>query len=108
MFKSTIGQNDLGELYDNLFSLGIIIDIDVLKCKDQCLKLIQALAMLIIKFKHISSLIICLRNFHKILLGLGADELLHLLIASLNSSFEKGFHLETSFKEISSKISILI
>ena len=108
ILSSTIKQKDLGESYNDLFSFGIIIDVNVLKCKGQCPKLIWTLAMLIIELKHISSLIICLSIFHEILLGPGADELLHLLMAFLNSSLENGFHSETGFKGISSNISILM
>jgi len=106
--SSTIKQKDLDELYNDLFGFGIIIDVNVLKCKDQCPKLIQALAILITELKHISSLIICLSIFYEILSGPGADELLHLLMAFLNSSLENGFYSETGFKGISSNISILI
>ena len=102
MLSSMIGQKDLDESYNDLFGFGIIIDINVLKCKGQCPKLIQTLAMLIIEFKHTSSFIIHLRIFHKILSGLGANELLHLPMTSLNSSFEKCFHSETDFEGISS------
>ena len=51
MFNNTIGQKDLGESYNDLFGLEIIIDVDNLKCKGQCPRLIQALVMLIIKVK---------------------------------------------------------
>ena len=87
MFRNTIGQNNLDELYNDLFSLEIIIDVNVLKYNSQCSKLIQTLAMLIIEFKQTSPLIIYLRIFHEILLSPGADKLLHLLMVSLNSSF---------------------
>jgi len=54
-----------------------------------------------------SSLINLLRSLHEILSGPGADKLLHLLIALLNSSFEKGAYSETGFDGISSKILVL-
>jgi len=70
MFSSIIGQKDLGDLYDDLFSFGIIINVNVLK------------------------LITLLRSLYKILSSQEADELLYLLIAVLNSFFENGFHSE--------------
>jgi len=63
--------------------------------------------MLIMNIKQNSSLINLLRNLHKILSSLGADELLYLLIALLNSSFEKGIHSATGLDRISSKMSVL-
>jgi len=64
--------------------------------------------MLIIEVKQSLLLIICFRIFHEILSSSGADELLHLLMAFLNFSFEKGFHMEIGFEEISSNISMFI
>ena len=42
ILRRTIGLNDLGELYDFLLDLGIMIMVDFLKCKDQYSKLIIA------------------------------------------------------------------
>jgi len=42
-----MGQKDLGESYDNLFSLEIITIVDILKWEDHSPRLMQALAMLI-------------------------------------------------------------
>jgi len=64
--------------------------------------------MLIIEVKQSLLLIIHFRIFHEILSSPEANELLYLLMAFLNSSFQKGFHMETSFEEISSNISMLI
>ena len=75
-----MSQKDLSKLYDNLFSLGIIINVKVL---------------------------ILLRSLYEILSGLGADKSLHLLIALLNSSFKNSFQLETCLDKILSKISVL-
>ena len=108
VLSNTIGWKDLGELYDDLFSLGMIIDVNDLKCKDKCPKLIQALAMLIMEVKQSSSLIIHLKIFHKILSSLGADKSLYLLIAFLNSYFKKDFQSQTGFEGILFNISILI
>ena len=63
MFKSTIGQNNLGESYNDLLGLEIMINIDMLKCKDQYPRFIQVLAMLIIESRHGSLLIIHLKCF---------------------------------------------
>ena len=48
--------------------------------------------MLTILFKHLSSLTTSLRCFHKVQSGLGADELLHLSMAIVNSFLEKVFN----------------
>ena len=66
------------------------------------------LAILIIFFKQLISLTTALRCFHKTLLGPGADKLLHLLIALVNSSFKKEGQIDNSFNEISFKIFMLI
>jgi len=108
VLSNIIGQKNLGESYNDLFDLEMIIDVNDLKYKGQCPKLIQTLVMLIMEIKQSLSLIIHLRIFHKILSGLGADESLHFLMAFLNSSFKKGFQSETGFKEISFNILILI
>ena len=60
--------------------------------------------MLIMNIKQNSSLINLLRSLHEILSGPEANKPLHLLIALLNFSFEKGAHSETGFDGISSKI----
>jgi len=81
---------------------------DDLKCNSQWPRLIHTLAILMIFFKHPVSLTTTLRCFHKTLLGLEVDELLHLLMAFVNISFEKRDHAKRSFDEISSKIFVLI
>ena len=63
MFKSTIGQKNLGESYNDLLGLEIMINIDMLKCKDQYPRFIQVLVMLIIESRHGSLLIIHLKCF---------------------------------------------
>ena len=88
----------MGELNNDLFGFGMIINVDNLTCDGQCPKLMQALAMLMTLFKI----------FHEILSGPGTEESLHLLMAFLNSSFKKESYSTTSFEEISFKISMLI
>jgi len=77
-----------------LLGFGIMMDKDALKCDSQCSKLIQALVMLMMLSKHLSSLMTSLRCFHEILSGPGAEKLLYLLIAIINSFLEKEFHDE--------------
>ena len=77
-----------------LLGLGMIMDNNALKCDGQCPKLTQILAMLMILLKHLSSLTTCLRCFHEILSGSGADKLLHLSIAIINSFLKKEFYSE--------------
>ena len=90
MLNSTIGQKDLEESYNNLFSFEMIINVEVLKWEDQCPRLIQILVMLIMDIKQNLSLINILRSLYEVLSNPGADESLHLLIALLNSSFKDG------------------
>jgi len=63
---------------------------DVLKCDSQWPKLIYMLAILIIFFGHLMSLITTLKCFYKTLSELGVNKLLHLLIVFINFSFNKG------------------
>jgi len=53
------------------------------------------------------SLITALRCFHKILLELGVDKLLHLSMVLINSSFEKEGQYKEGFEGILSKIFML-
>ena len=94
VFKRMIGLNDLGVSYNVLLGFGIIMVIDVLKWVGQCSISRQAFAMLTMFFKHDLSLMICLRCLYSSLSGLGIDELLYLLIALVNSFYEKGYHEE--------------
>ena len=91
VFSNIMGQKDLGKLYTTLLGFGMMIDEDAIKCKDQYLRLIQALAILMMLSKHLSFLIISLRYFHKIQSGPEVDELLHLSMAIVNS-FLKNEH----------------
>ena len=93
------------KLYKALLGLEIMIDDDTLKYNGQCLKLIHVLAMLMILFKHVSSLTITLRCFYDILSRSSVDELLYLTIASLSSSFENEGHSITVLVGILFKIS---
>jgi len=56
-----IGLKNLGELYDFLFSLGIMTVVDLLKCEGQYSNSIQVLAIPIMLFKHSSFLRMILR-----------------------------------------------
>jgi len=61
------------------------------------------LAMLMILVKHLLSLIIALRCFHKVQSGLEVDESLHLMMVFLNSPLENRSHLCICFDGNSSK-----
>jgi len=67
----------------------------------------QILMMLIIEFKQNLLLINLLKSLHEILSSLEADKLLYLLIALLNSSFEKYVHLAIVLDRILSKMLVL-
>ena len=56
VLRRTIGLKALGESYDFLLGLGIMIVVDLLKCEGQYPTLIQALAMLIMTLRQSSSL----------------------------------------------------
>ena len=64
--------------------------------------------MLIMTFKHESSLITYLRCFYKTLSGPSIDESLYFNIMILNSSLEKGFHFYIGLEESSFRTLILI
>ena len=106
VLRKTISLNDLGESYNFLFSLGMTIIVNLLKCKGQYPNLIQALAMWMIILRHSSSLRMILRWLHINLSGPGAEELLQLDKASLNSSFEKEDQGEVGLLVISLRMSI--
>ena len=60
MFKRTIGQKDLEELYIALLGLEMMTVVDVLKWDGQYLKLIQILAILMNLLMHSLLLMILL------------------------------------------------
>jgi len=93
VFNRMIDWNILGELYEVLSGLGIIIDDNNLKCNSQYCKLIHTLTMLVIFFKYILSLMITLRCFQDTLSGLVVDKLLYLVIALLNFLLENRAHI---------------
>jgi len=52
IFKRTIGLNIYGVLYKALLGLGIMIEVDILKCDGQYSKLIHVLTILMIFLIH--------------------------------------------------------
>ena len=92
VFRRTMGQKALGESYADLFDLGIITVVDVLKWEGHTPRLIQALAMSMILDEQLWFLMIILIYLHKSLSGPEAEELLYLLIVCLSSSLEKEAH----------------
>lgn len=83
ILRRTISINDFGKSYDTLFGFGITMVIDILKWAGQWPSSKQALAILMIPFKHNLFLRICLRCLHESLFRPGADELLHFAIKPL-------------------------
>jgi len=106
IFNRTIGLNVLEVLYDALLSLEIMIDIDTLKCKGQCPKLIHALVIFKTLSRHTKFFIISLRCFQDSLSGPGVKLLLYLLIADKNSSLEKENYQDITLSGISSRIEV--
>jgi len=93
IFKRTMGLNIFGVLYNSLLDLGIIIDVDVLKCNGQCSNSIYVLAMLMILSRYSISLMISLICLQDSLSSLGVESFLNLSIAKRNSSLEKEDYL---------------
>ena len=104
VLSRTIGLKDFSKSYDFLFSLEMMIVIDLLKCYGQYPSSIQVLAIWIMIPRYSLSLRIILRWLHDNLSGPGAEVLLQLAIAILNSSFENGGQGEIGFLGISSRI----
>jgi len=102
VFRRMIGLNILRVLYEVLLGLGMMIDVNILKCTGQYLNLIHILAMSINLLRHSKSLIISLRCLQNNLSGPGVESLLHLYIAERNSLFEKGSHSVRILSGISS------
>ena len=88
IFRRTMGQSVLRVLYNGLFNFEIIIDINFLKCDGQNLRLIYEFVILTKFITYFMLSTNTLRCFQKIWLGPGVDDLLHLLMASVNSALE--------------------
>jgi len=61
IFNRTIGLNIFGVSYETLLGLGMMIEVDILKCDSQCFKLIYVWAILIKFLRHNKFWIIALR-----------------------------------------------
>ena len=105
VLSRTIGLKDFGESQDFLFSLGMTTVVDLLKYDGQYPSSIQVLVMWIMISRHSLSLRMILRWLHDNLSGLGAEALLQLAIAILNSSLENKGQEEVGLSMISSRIS---
>ena len=106
IFNRTIGLNVLEVLYNALLGLGMIIDIDTLKCKSQYPKSIYVLVIFKILLRYAEFFIISLKYLQDNLLDPGVKLLLHLLIADKNSFLEKGGHQNMTLSEISLRIKV--
>jgi len=91
-----MGLNVLEVLYDTLLGLGMIIDMNTLKCKGQCPKSIHILVIFKTLLRHSEFFMISLRYLQDNLSGLEVELLLHLLIANKNSSLEKEGYQDTA------------
>ena len=108
ILSKTIGLKALGEPYNSLLGLEMIMDIETLKCAGQWPSSKHASAILMIFLKYILSLIILLRCFHDNLSGLEVNELLHWLMEIMNSTSKNGFQVIVCFLIISFNRLILI
>lgn len=98
----------LEELYNSLLGLGIIMDVETLKCNGQWPNSMYVLVILINFLRHVAFLIILLKCLYDNLSGPGVNELLHYVIVFMNSSSENGLHFVTSLLGISSSKSEFI
>ena len=87
-----MGLKDLGVSYNILLGFGITMVVKLLKWLGQYLALKHVFAIAMIFFKQSLSFIMHLRYLYESLLGLGADILLHLTIALVNSSSANNVH----------------
>ena len=108
VLSKTMGWKDLGESYDSLFGFGITIVVDDLKCNGHQPISKHVLAIFMILPRQTLLLIINLRWDQESLSGSGANKLLHLAMAFVNYSLEKGSHSLADLSWTSSRILILI
>ena len=94
VLSKTISQNDLGESYEDLLGLGIMIIVDFLKWDGQYSRSIHALVILMTHFKQLISWKMCLKWLYNNLSRPRVDELLQLAMVFLNFSLEKRAHGE--------------
>ena len=104
VFRRIMEQNILGESYDTLLSLWMIIENDFLKWDGQWLVLMHVFAILMILSRHLLFFTTALRYFQKIQSGSEVDELLHLIMVLLKSSLEKNNQTNVSFDGILSRM----
>ena len=102
-----MGLKDLDVSYDILLGFGITIVVELLKWLGQYLALKHAFAIAMMFFKQFLSFIMHLRCLYESLLGLGADILLHLTMAlvnssSVNSAYDDKVYYSSSFRTFSS------
>ena len=108
VFRNTIGLNNLGESYNDLLGFGIIIVIEILKCKGQYPNSIQVFVIVIIFFRHILSLRIILRCLYNSFFRSGVDILLYLNKELVNSFSKSRAQGEDTNDSSSFKISLSI
>ena len=104
VLSKMIGLNNLGELYEDLLGLEMIIVNNLLKLFGQYPKSMQAFAIFMVLVRQTSCFRIDLRWLYDNLSSPGVDELLQLLIAILNSSFENRAQAVACLFPISSRI----
>ena len=103
VLRRIIGPKALEELYNSLLGLGMMIEVETLKCKGQWSNSKHVSAILMIFFRHMLFLTIHLRYLHISLFGPKNNKLLHLLIELMNSALEKETQTIGTSLEISSK-----
>ena len=101
ILSKMMSQKALGESYDFLLGLGIMMDIETLKCDGQWPNLIYVLAISMSFLRHATSLTHLLRCLQNNLSGPGVDELLHFVIVLVSSSSKNGPYFVTCLLGIS-------
>ena len=89
VLRRTIGWKAFRLSYDDLFGFGMTTVVDTLKYLGQCLRLMQASAILMTLEGQVLFLTMIFQWRHVSLSGPGEDESAHLLIADKNSDLEK-------------------
>ena len=94
-----MGQKALEESYGFLLGLGIMMDVETLKCDSQWPNSMHTLAILMNFLRHTTSLTNLLRCFYDSLSGPGVSKLLYFVIALINSSSENELYFVTCLLE---------
>jgi len=97
VLSKTMSLKALGKLYDSLLGLGIMMNIETLKCTSQWPSSKHVSAILMIFLKHALFLMILLKYLYDNLSGLGVNKLLYLSMELMNFASKNGFQVIMCF-----------